>query len=424
MSSKEQQESGRNTQLRKVTVAMHTRVHAERLCHLLKREGVSAELVSARLGYKFTDHPMEIRIKEDDIPAALRIIENIEIFPLDVETSFSEIAEKEGSSTQSDKLQVYGSKRVSLRRRSISNSMQSGKIILVPIDFSDYSFTATRLAFDMASKHNASVMLLYAYVVPSRTDSFAITADSGLLLDAGDEVSKEICDTARKNMDEFSERIREYIKTGIIPAVKFSTEVIDGLAEEVILEYSRNTQPMMIVMGTRGADKKESDMIGSVTAEVLDSCRSVAFTVPENMRLPIPAEGMRQAAFFANLDDDDLIVLDKVYELFPNASFHISLVYAGRKRWRSSSHGEEQVVQDMNNLLNYCKKHYQGYNFEIKTVTGISDIEDFERMQNERPMEIIIIPNKRKNALARLFNPGLAHRLLFHYDIPMLVVPV
>ena len=40
-----------------------------------------------------------------------------------------------------------------------------------------------------------------------------------------------------------------------------------------IVEYAKENKPEMIVMGTRGAGKKEKELIGSVTAEVLDSCR-------------------------------------------------------------------------------------------------------------------------------------------------------
>ena len=65
-----------------MTVALHTRDHADRLRRLLKHEGVSADLVAARLSHKLTDHPIEVRVNEDDIPAVLRIIENIEIFPM------------------------------------------------------------------------------------------------------------------------------------------------------------------------------------------------------------------------------------------------------------------------------------------------------------------------------------------------------
>ena len=389
---------------RKVTVALHTRDHADRLRRLLKHEGVSADLVAARLSHKLTDHPIEVRVNEDDIPAVLRIIENIEIFPLYDEATEADITEDREENDSVERQMSRTTRRVGLRRKTVINRRSQEKTILVPVDFSEYSFTAARLAFDMASGHGASIVLLYAYVAPSRTDSFSITPDSGFLDIGAEEVAMEIDKVAKRKMEDFSERIKEYIKTGVIPAVKFTTEVYEGLAEEVILEYARNVSPMLIVMGTRGADKKESDMIGSVTAEVLDSCRSVAFTVPESMRLPIPKEGMRQVAFFANLDNDDFSVLDKVHELFPTSPFHIN--------------------REMEMLLDYCKVHYPGYVFDAKTVSGVGDIEDFEKMQQERPMEMIIIPNKRKNALARLFNPGLAHRLLFHCDIPMLAVPV
>lgn len=402
-----------------MTVALHTRDHADRLRRLLKHEGVSADLVAARLSHKLTDHPIEVRVNEDDIPAVLRIIENIEIFPLYDEATEADITEDREENDSVERQMSRTTRRVGLRRKTVINRRSQEKTILVPVDFSEYSFTAARLAFDMASGHGASIVLLYAYVAPSRTDSFSITPDSGFLDIGAEEVAMEIDKVAKRKMEDFSERIKEYIKTGVIPAVKFTTEVYEGLAEEVILEYARNVSPMLIVMGTRGADKKESDMIGSVTAEVLDSCRSVAFTVPESMRLPIPKEGMRQVAFFANLDNDDFSVLDKVHELFPTSPFHINLVYAGRKKGRAEGNDREMEM-----LLDYCKVHYPGYVFDAKTVSGVGDIEDFEKMQQERPMEMIIIPNKRKNALARLFNPGLAHRLLFHCDIPMLAVPV
>ena len=40
---------------------------------------------------------------------------------------------------------------------------------------------------------------------------------------------------------------------------------------------------MLIVMGTRGKSQKELDLIGSVTAEVLDSTKFPVFAVPESV---------------------------------------------------------------------------------------------------------------------------------------------
>ena len=39
-------------------------------------------------------------------------------------------------------------------------------------------------------------------------------------------------------------------------------------------------------------------------------------------------------------------------------------------------------------------------------------------------IDLMVVPNRKKNVFARLFNPGIAHRVLFHFDIPMMVVPV
>lgn len=51
-------------------------------------------------------------------------------------------------------------------------------------------------------------------------------------------------------------------------------------------------------------------------------------------------------------------------------------------------------------------------------------VEDFEALGRDRHIDFIVVSNKKKNMFARLFNPSLAHRLLFHADIPMMAIPV
>ena len=64
------------------------------------------------------------------------------------------------------------------------------------------------------------------------------------------------------------------------------------------------------------------------------------------------------------------------------------------------------------------------YNFSIKLLSFkdaasiINDIEKTERI------DLIVVPNKKKNVFARFFNPTLAHKILFHADIPMMTIPV
>ena len=38
-------------------------------------------------------------------------------------------------------------------------------------------------------------------------------------------------------------------------------------------------------------------------------------------------------------------------------------------------------------------------------------------------VDLLAMTTRRRNVFARLFNPGLAHKMIFHSDTPLLVIP-
>lgn len=67
---------------RLITIAIHTVEKALPLKNLLEREGIYVELNNVNLASPTVAAGVRIRIKESDLPLALRIIENIEIFDI------------------------------------------------------------------------------------------------------------------------------------------------------------------------------------------------------------------------------------------------------------------------------------------------------------------------------------------------------
>ena len=51
-------------------------------------------------------------------------------------------------------------------------------------------------------------------------------------------------------------------------------------------------------------------------------------------------------------------------------------------------------------------------------------LDDFSKIMDDIPFQLICVPNKKRTVFARLFNPSLAHKILFRADIPMMVIPV
>lgn len=367
---------------RLITLAIHTYEKAVPIKNLLEREGVTVELNNVNLASPEVSAGVRIRIKESDLPLALRIVENFEIFELPAGETLS----------------------------------RRGKI-LVPTDFSEHSMKAARLAMQIAARMKWNVVFLFAFISPSNRDTIQLSDAYDYEL-ADIEATRRLQSEAEELMKRFTGKIRDAIKAGTTAAARFSGIVSEGIPEEVILEYTRSEKPQMVVMGTRGADKKEAELIGSVTAEVLDSCRVPAFTVPDNAD-PALFSNLKHVAFFCNLDQEDILALDTLYRLFPDLKLEITLIHIPPRRLRPSPPQSAH-----HNLLAYCKEHYTPYRFDVKSVRTHSVFDDLDAIAGTQPFDMICLPNKHKNVFARVFNPSLAHKILFRADIPMMVIPV
>lgn len=371
---------------RLITVAIHTYDHAVALKNMLEREGVSAVLHNVNLSTPVVSSGVRVRIKEADLPQALRIIENSEIFA----------AEKDCA----------------------KSSTNSEPVILVPVDFSDYSMKAAVMAFDIAYRHKAHIMLLHSFINPALSKRVQLTDSFSFELAESQEVGNALMRAARITMDLFESQLRERIKNGEIPPVKFSNLITEGVPEDVINETAKSVSPILIVMGTRGAERKEEELIGSVTAEVLDSCKFPVFSIPENITLEHISD-ISHLLFFSNLEQEDLLALEAIYRLFKNAPIEITIVHIPGKKELSSS--DRRAIKS---LVEYCRNHYPSFTFNSDELSLGNLGNDYRRIAREHQVNLVALPNKKRNVFFRFFNPSLAHKLLLHVDISMLVIPV
>lgn len=371
---------------RLITVAIHTYDHAVALKNMLEREGVTAVLHNVNLSTPVVSSGVRVRIKESDLPQALRIIENSEIF-----------APKKECTQSSD---------------------DAEPIILVPVDFSDYSMKATVMAFDVAYRHKARIMLLHSFINPALSKRVQLTDSFSFELAESQEVGNALMRAARITMDLFETQLRQRIKDGEIPPVKFSNLITEGVPEDVINETAKTLSPILIVMGTRGADRKEEELIGSVTAEVLDSCKFPVFSIPENISLERVSD-ISHLIFFSNLEQEDLLAIEAIYRLFVHTPLEITIVHVPGKKELSSS--DRKAIKS---LVEYCRNHYPSFTFNSDEIALGTLGDDYRRIAREHKVNLVALPNKKRNVFFRFFNPSLAHRLLLHADIPMLVIPV
>lgn len=75
-------------------------------------------------------------------------------------------------------------------------------------------------------------------------------------------------------------------------------------------------------------------------------------------------------------------------------------------------------------IMKYCTEHYTQCEFQMTEMKLSDDLDEFRKFTEEKKIDLIVIPNKKTNIFARLFNPSIAHRVLFSSDTPLLAVPI
>lgn len=366
---------------RYITVAIHTYEKAIALRRQLENEGIAVELNNVNLEVPGFSSGVRVRIPETDLPLALRIIENGELFAVDA-------------------------------------GKNSGHTILVPVDLSENSYKAACLAANIAASQGARLHFLYSYIDPYIAGKVQFT--DTLTYEVGDRGAREqMVQNARQLLENFVTRFRNAMKHGTLPVVKFEQTVIEGVPEDAISEFAKANAPYLIVMGTRAADQKDKEMIGSVTAEVLDDGHFTVLTLPEPVGLE-QALQPRNILFLSNLDQNDILAIDTLYRLFGSEGTHVNIVHIPKKKRFSDSSADKALRA----LSDYCRHNFEHYHFETVPVNQADSEREFMRLNDIKPFDLVVVPNRRRNAFSRLFNPGIAHRILFRTDIPMLIIPV
>lgn len=359
---------------RLITVAIHTYAKALILKTMLENEGIAVVINNVNLIQPVVSSGVRVRIHESNLPLALKIIEQM----------------------SQDEVEVIEDK--------------NKPHVLIPVDFSDYSKKACRIGFDFAKQINGRVILLHSYMAMPYTLAMMPFTDD-------DYDAKNVMENAHRKMNEFERMIKNEIAKGELSGVKFSCRVEEGVPEVSIMECAEKENVALIVMGTRGKSKKEAELIGSVTAEVFDAAKFPVFSVPERMD-SYKITDIKNVAFFSNLIQQDLISFDVFARLFSGKNLSITIIPIEEQKKDEKSH------KYLDYLLQYCENTYKDFDFKIEQMSNDNYLDDFETYVRKGDIDLILIPNKKRNIFSRLFSPSVAHRMVFHSDIPLLVVPV
>lgn len=365
-----------------VTLAVHTKKKALKLKQILESRGIPVYLVELPQSDKEdkTAKGFAVKINHAQVSIALTIIEEHKLFSYDDAQTF-----------QTDD----GRKR-----------------ILVAVDFSPYSIKACRIAFSIAKEINAKVKILHVFnniYFPSHIPFANIIKEEGYV---------GLLDKSRKQMLDLCLEVDKNISEDKFPSVYYSYSLREGIIEEEVESFVLEYKPILLVLGTRGKNNNKKNILGSVTANLIEMTDVPVLAIPEN----IPIEDVwrvRRIAFFTNIHRRDLMSFDYlVNHLMPYKDVSITLVHVATNNRKNIKMTEAELVD----LKQYFNQKYPELNISYKLIDNYDIISKVKKFIEEEKVNIVAVNTQRRNILGRIFIPSNSRKMLASLDVALLAL--
>ncbi|MGM0531521.1 MAG: universal stress protein, partial [Bacteroidota bacterium] len=360
-----------------VTIAVNNYSRAQVLKSRLNAEGIECYLKNVNLLHSAIPGGVEVRVHEDDMEEALRIVEKVS----------EEYREAD---------------------RQESEEVKEVQRILVPVDFSMYSKNACRYAIGLAEKLNANVKLLHVYYNPivnsmPMTDTYYYQVNM-------DEIIRDIELRAKERMEKFYQEIKDWIEEQEIKNISVDYTLVRGISYEEILIQAENYDPDVIIIGTRGKGEKSTDLMGGVTRKIIEKATVPVLAIPEASEY----KGISNIniMYITEFDDSDFNAIRKLMAIMSPFSIRLYCVHITSMETNAG----DQVKMDR--LKTHIQEEYEHQHFECDLIERDDKLKGIQEFIEQKSIDILSLVTHKRNIIEKIFNPGIEKKLLFHTNVP------
>ncbi|PTN10692.1 universal stress protein [Mangrovibacterium marinum] len=358
-----------------ITIALLPYSQAEILRSMLEAEGIECTLENINLIQGAVASGVKVRINEKDIKKAWPMID-----------------------------QLLG--------KEVKDQVKSEDTILVPVDFSTYSFKAGLMAFELAQKLGSKLIFFHVIQQP---DFFSMPYSDVMAFNTGlyDHL-KEREELANEELSKFVTKIKDYVGKNAWEAIESEHIIKLGYPEDDILYFTDKHPPRLIVMGIKGPDEKNPEIMGSTTAGVIYKSPVPVLVIPAKAPL-LNLASMKHIVYATNFDDKDLVSIDKLLGLLKPFKARLSCLHVGPDAARE---WDEAKLESLHNLLS---QKYPDTPIECIIQQGANILEDLDKFIEEHQIDVLSLTTHKRNMITRIFNPSIARKMVFHVKTPLLV---
>jgi nucleotide-binding universal stress UspA family protein len=154
--------------------------------------------------------------------------------------------------------------------------------ILVPLDGSELAEQALPQAEGLAQTFGATLHLVQVISIPQELVS-VLEGGVGVppLLDSNWDLARALVEARRSNTEAYLERLAAQFRDR---GIEVESAVLEGMADQTILDYAREHEVDCIVVTTQGLSGLRRFLLGAVTDRLIRSSEVPVIVVPPRDR--------------------------------------------------------------------------------------------------------------------------------------------
>lgn len=274
------------------------------------------------------------------------------------------------------------------------------KTILVPYDFSSFAESALRYAMDINQLTAGEVTLLHVIEYPLAT-TFNVTGEMHFDEEMDQIFTIELIKKAKRQLQEILDK-PEYADQNLTYKIMMGN-AFDGIAAHV-----EDTNPDLIVMGTKGATGLKEILVGSNAEKVVRTATCPVLTIHEDQKF----EGIKEVVFPTDLDISAGHVLVKFKELQELLGAKLHLVYVETPHSAVTGSMAKEALERI-------AEEYKLSNYNLHTAKGFQTEEAVMNFAQDINADMIALATHSYKGLLHLFVGSVAEDIVNHSQIPV-----
>ena len=197
------------------------------------------------------------------------------------------------------------------------------------------------------------------------------------------------------------------LKKSLNNEIEIDLKITTSVTNEII-EYAEKLNADLIVMGSKGTNTLDQELVGSNTEKIVRNAKSPVLTVKEKINTSI--DNIVFASDFKNMNDSVLEQV-KFYQNLFSSKLHLLRVV--------TPHNFENTNQIEKRITEVANK-YQLDNYTINTYNDFYEEDGISNFASHNNFELICLATSGRTGLSHFFTGSIAEDVVNHSNTPVL----